>query len=101
MSLGFLFFVLLLLSFGVLFYLLKPTAMEKAVQRQLADIDERPGTSGEKGTILKDEAIRSNSVLDDLASMVPWMPSIGRLVKQSGNDYRASSVFLLSTGAAL
>ena len=100
MSLGFLFFVLLLLSFAVLFYLLKPTAMEKAVERQLADIEERPGSSGEQGTILKDEALRSNSVVDDLVSMVPWYPAIARLTKQSGSDWQASSVFLVSLGAA-
>lgn len=100
MSLGLLFFLLLLLSFAVLFYLLKPTAIEKAVERQLADIEGRPGSPTDKGTILKQEAIRSNTVLDDLVSMVPWYPAIARLTKQSGSDWQASSVFLVSLGAA-
>ncbi len=61
MSLVLLFSLLLILSFAVLFYFLKPTAMEKAVARQLAEIDERPNSSSDRTTILKEEALRSNT----------------------------------------
>jgi tight adherence protein B len=101
MSLALLFLVLLILSFAVLFYLLKPTAMEQAVARQLADIEEKPGSSAERGTILKDEALRSNTVLDELVGMVPWLPAISRLIKQSGSEWRASTIFMLSCVAAV
>ena len=101
MSLALLFLVLLLLSFAVLFYLLKPTAIEKAVARQLEDIEQKPGLSNDRGTILKDEAIRSNTVLDDLASLVPWMPAVARLIKQSGKEWRPSSTVVFSAIAAI
>lgn len=100
MSLVLLFALLLILSFGVLFYFLKPTAMEKAVAQQLADIEERPGSSADRTSILKEEAIRSNTLADDLVGRMPWAPALTRLIKQSGQDWRATPVFLLSAAAA-
>ncbi|MGZ6332554.1 MAG: type II secretion system F family protein [Bdellovibrionota bacterium] len=101
MSLVLLFALLLIVSFAVLFYFLKPSAMEKAVARQLADIEERPD-SGLGGTsILKDEALRSNTLAEQLLGNMPWSPALTRLIKQSGQDWRATSVFLLSAAAAV
>jgi tight adherence protein B len=100
MSLVLLFASLLILSFVVLFYFLKPTAMEKAVAQQLEDIEERPGASSDRTTILKDEAVRSNTLADDLVGRMPWSPALTRLIKQSGQDWRATPVSLLSAAAA-
>ncbi len=101
MSLVLLFSLLLILSFAVLFYFLKPTAMEKAVARQLAEIDERPNSSSDRTTILKEEALRSNTFADELVGRMPWSPALTRLIKQSGKDWRATSVFLLSAAAGV
>ena len=101
MSMVLLFALLLILSFAVLFYFLKPTAMEKAVARQLADIEESPNASAGRTTILKEEAIRSNSLADELVGRMPWSPSLSRLIKQAGKEWRTSYVFLLSAAAAL
>jgi len=101
MSLVLLFSLLLILSFAVLFYFLKPTAMEKAVARQLAEIDERPNSSSDRTTILKEEALRSNTFADELVRRMPWSPALTRLIKQSGKDWRATSVFLLSAAAGV
>jgi tight adherence protein B len=101
MSLVLLFALLLILSFAVLFYFLKPSAMEKAVARQLTEIEERP-TSGFDGTsILKEEALRSNTVADQLVGSMPWSPALTRLIKQSGRDWRAAPVSLVSVAAAV
>jgi tight adherence protein B len=100
MSLVLLFVSLLIVSFAVLFYFLKPTAMEKAVAEQLADIEEKPGSSSGRTTILKDEAVRSNTVADEVVGRLPWSPALNRLIKQSGQDWRATTVFLLSAAAA-
>jgi tight adherence protein B len=100
MSLVLLFTSILVLSFAVLFYFLKPTAMEKAVAQQLADIEERPGSSSDRTSILKEEAIRSNTLADELLGRMPWSPALTRLIKQSGQDWRATHVFLLSAAAA-
>jgi tight adherence protein B len=101
MSLVLLFSLLLILSFAVLFYFLKPTAMEKAVARRLAEIDERPNSSSDRTTILKEEALRSNTFADELVGRMPWSPALTRLIKQSGKDWRATSVFLLSAAAGV
>ncbi len=101
MSLVFLFILILVLCFAVLIYFLKPTAIEKAVAGQLAEIDGRPGASSGGASILKEEALRSDTLVDDLMSFVPWTPAISRLIKQSGNDWRASSVLLVSSIAGL
>src|SRR5438105_2105549 len=101
MSLVLLFALLLILSFAVLFHFLKPTAMEKAVARQLADIEERPNSSSDRTTILKDEAFRSNTFVDHVVGSMPWSPALTRLIKQSGQDWRATPVFLLSAAAAV
>ena len=59
MSLILLFLLLLLLLFGVLVYLLKPTSMEKAVEEQLASIEEVQPVGGASTTILKERVARS------------------------------------------
>jgi tight adherence protein B len=100
MSLVLLFVSLLIASFAVLFYFLKPTAMEKAVAQQLEGIGEGPGSSSDRATILKEGANRSNTVADEIVGRMPWSPALTRLIKQSGQDWRATPVFLLSVAAA-
>ena len=101
MSLVLLFALLLILSFAVLFYFLKPTAMEKAVAQQLADLDKGTGPSSSRSSILKEEGARPHPFADELVGRLPWSDALTRLLKQSGKDWHASSVFLLSIVAAL
>ena len=96
-----LFILVLLISFAVLMYFLKPTAIEKAVAGQLADIGGKPGGTGSGVSILKEEALRSDTLIDDLTSFIPWKPAASRLIKQAGNDWHDSTVVLLSSLAAL
>jgi tight adherence protein B len=100
MSMVLLFILLLIVSFAVLFYFLKPTAMEKAVARQLEDIEARPGSDSDRSSILKEDALRSNTVADQLFGSLPWTPALTRLLKQSGQDWHATPVSLLSAVAA-
>ena len=104
MSLTFLFALLLILCFGVLLYFLRPTAMEKAVAQQLADVGKSSIAPSGRSTILKEGALRSNTIADELIDELPWSGALTSLIKQSGKDWRASSVFLaslaISTGAA-
>src|SRR5215813_1375408 len=103
-SLIFLFALLLILCFGVLLYFLRPTAMEKAVAQQLADVGKSSIAPSGRSTILKEGALRSNTIADELIDELPWSGALTSLIKQSGKDWRASSVFLaslaISTGAA-
>jgi tight adherence protein B len=101
MSMVLLFALILIVSFAVLFYFLKPTAMEKAVARQLEDIEAQPGSGSDRTSILKEDALRSNTVADQLFGSLPWTPALTRLIKQSGQGWRATPVSLLSAVAAV
>jgi tight adherence protein B len=95
-----LFILLLIVSFAVLFYFLKPSAMEKAVARQLADIEDRPNSASDRSSILKEDAFRSNALAEQLFGNMPWSAALTRLIRQSGKDWRATTVFMLSAAAA-
>ncbi len=95
------FLLLLLLTFGVLFYLLKPTAMERAVEDQLASIDAgRFVPSGQPRSILKEKGLQTTP-LDEIATKLPWSQSSSRLIKQAGKDWSFSALSLFSLIAAL
>ena len=100
MSLILLFLLLLLLLFGVLVYLLKPTSMEKAVEEQLASIEEVQPGGGASTTILKERVARSN-VVEQIAHRLPWSHAASRLIKQAGQDWSLGSVSAVSVIAAL
>src|SRR5216684_7175036 len=70
MSLILLFLLLLVLIFGVLVFFLRPTSMEKAVEDQLASIEEVQSTHGERTTILKERVVRSPTV-EEFAQKLP------------------------------
>jgi tight adherence protein B len=100
MSLILLFLLLLILLFGVLVYLLKPTSMEKAVEEQLASIEEVQPVGGASTTILKDRVARS-TVVEQFAQRLPWSPAASRLIKQAGQDWSLGSVSAISLIAGL
>jgi tight adherence protein B len=95
MSLILLFVLLFILMFGVLVYLLKPTSMEKAVEDQLASIEEVQPVGGGRTTILKDKAVRS-TVVDEFAQRLPWSEGASRLIKQAGRNWSFGSVSVVS-----
>jgi tight adherence protein B len=101
MMLVLLFIVLLILSFAVIFYFLKPTSMEQAVAEQLASIEGSDRAVGGSTTILKEGAVHSSPLVDDLVRLIPWSPAASRLIKQSGTGWRIGSVLMFSFGAAL
>ncbi len=91
-----LFGLLFLLSFGVLFYFLRPTPAETAVQQHLAGI-EAGRTGGADGTtILKKEAFSATPLLDDLIAQLPGSRAVLHLIKQSGQKWQVSSVLIFS-----
>jgi tight adherence protein B len=99
MMLVLLFIVLLILSFTVLLFFWKPTSMEKAVAEQMADIEGGQNAAG-PATILKEEAVSSIPVVDELVRIIPWSPAVSTLIKQSGKTWRVSSVLVCSFLAA-
>jgi tight adherence protein B len=100
MSLILLFLLLLALIFGVLVFFLRPTSMEKAVEDQLASIEEVQSTHGERTTILKERVVRSTTV-EEFAQRLPWSEASSRLIKQAGQNWSLGSVSIVSLLAGL
>jgi tight adherence protein B len=89
------FFLLLILMFGVLIYLLKPTAMERAVEDQLAGVEVGQSSREARTTILKGRAVGS-AAIDEIAQALPWSGAASRLIKQAGRDWSFGYVTLFS-----
>ena len=100
MSFVLLFAVVLIVSFAVLFYFLKPTSMEKAVAEQLANIEKSPAQSSVDGTILREDAARPVTFVEEVIGKMPWSAALNSLIRQAGKDWRASSVVLFSLATA-
>lgn len=100
MTLVLVFLLLLILLFAVLMYFLKPTSMEKAVEEQLASLDNTQSPGVARTTILKERAVRSNA-LDDLARLLPWSIEGTRLIKQAGLDWSFGTVTAVSAVAGV
>ena len=96
----FLFFILLLLlSFGVVLYLLRPTSTEVAVQEQLAGLGSK-GSDAQIASILKDDAT-PNAVMNEVMRRVPWAPAVVKLIQQAGMQWRTGTVIVGSMVAGV
>jgi tight adherence protein B len=95
-----LFVLLLLFTFGIAFYMLRPTKTEAAVQQRLDDIQStRAEETGQ--TILKEELYSSNVELSNLIREFPGGLYTLNLIRQSGQNWMVSSVMGISLGATV
>jgi tight adherence protein B len=74
--------------------------MEKAVEDQLASIDEVQPGARDRSTILKEKAVGS-TVVEEFARWLPWSQTATRLIKQAGQNWPFGSVSLFSLIAGL
>jgi tight adherence protein B len=91
-----LFILLLVVSFLVMLYFLRPTATETAVQQHLESIEENRAVEGDGTTILRRQALSATPWLDELLRDLPGSTDLARLVRQAGYNWQVSSLFLLS-----
>ena len=92
-----LFILLLIVTFGVILYFLRPTTTETAVQQHLEHIiEESRAVEGDGTTILKRKRLSAVPWLDELIREIPGSVELARLIRQAGQDWQVSSVFLLS-----
>src|SRR5207245_9106181 len=93
-----LFILLLVTSFGVLIYFLKPTKTETAVEEHLATIEGSRGlgVNPDGTTILKQAPLSSNPMLDELLRRLPGVLGLASLIKQAGQTWQVGSVVLTS-----
>jgi len=96
-----LFILLLIVTFGVLLYFLRPTATETAVQQHLEHIEESRAVEGDGTTILKLEALSATPWLDELIRDIPGSVGLARLVRQSGQKWQVSSILFFSLVVAV
>jgi tight adherence protein B len=96
-----LFVLCLVVSFGVLFFFLKPTKAERAVEQQLAGIQENRVVVTEGPTILKEEQRSSAPWLDQRLLQLPGASTLSTLIKQGGQKWQLSTVFFSSLAAAI
>jgi tight adherence protein B len=93
-----LFLLLLVFSFAVVFFLLRPTKTENAVQRRLEDIQITSAEATGK-TILKEEGYSQNPEVSQLIRQVPGAVGTLDLLRQSGQQWTVSSVMGISVAA--
>jgi len=95
-----LFFVVLILSFAIAFYILRPTKTETAVQQRLDDIQTtRAEEAG--STILKEEGYSSNPEIGRLIREFPGGVYTLNLIRQSGQPWMVSTVMGISLVATI
>jgi len=91
-----LFILLLLVTFGVLLYFLRPTKTEVAVQEHLEHIEDSRTVAGDGSTILKRQALSATPWLDELIRGIPGSEELARMIRQSGQTWQVSSVLFFS-----
>lgn len=95
------FFLLLIVTFLVLLYFLKPTSTEVAVQQRLDSLQKDRDGAADKSTILKDEVFSSTPWLDDLIRRLPFSTPLSLLIRQAGKEWKVGSVLLGSLGIGI
>jgi tight adherence protein B len=93
-----LFVLLLITSFGVLLYFLKPTPTESALEQHLENIKGSRGlaVAPDGTTILKQAPLSSNPVFDQLIRRIPGSSGLANLIKQSGKPWQVGTILAVS-----
>ncbi len=95
-----LFIFLLLLCFGVVFFVLRPTKTESAVQQQLDTIrDTRPEAVSR--TILKAEGYSNSAEVTEIVRQIPGAEETLTLIRQSGVNWNVAPVMGASVLATI
>lgn len=90
-----LFLVLLIFTFAIAFYVMRPTKTEAVVQQRLDDIqDARAEATGQ--TILKEEGFSSNPEIALMIRQIPGAIGTLNLIRQSGQKWKVDAVMGLS-----
>src|SRR5215467_10043675 len=90
-----LFMLLLIFTFVIAYFLLRPTKTETKVQQQLEDIKEsRAEATGQ--TILREQGYSSNAEFNEIIQQIPGALGTLNLIRQSGRSWKVSSVMAIS-----
>jgi len=89
------FLLLLIVTFAVAFYFLRPTKTEAAVQQRLEDIQDAR-TEASAQNILKAEGYSRNPELSEIVRQIPGAIGTLDLIRQAGQGWTVSSVMGIS-----
>ncbi len=95
------FVLLLIFTFLVMLYFLKPTSTEAAIQQRLDSLEKNRSGLADTSTILKEESFSSTPWLDDLIRRLPFSTPLSLLIRQAGKEWKVGSVLLGCLGLGL
>ncbi len=90
------FILILIVTFAVLVYLLRPTATETAVQQRLESIEENRAVESDSSTILRQQALSTTPWLDEFLRETPGSVELQKLIRQAGQTWQVGPLLLLS-----
>jgi tight adherence protein B len=90
------FILLLIVTFAVLLYFLRPTSTETSVQRHLENIGENRTVEGDSANILRPDTLSSILWLDEFLREIPGSLKVARLIRQAGRTWRVGPLLLFS-----
>ena len=96
-----LFILLLVVTFAVLLYFLRPTATETVVQERLDHIEESRAIEGDGSTILRRQPLSASPWLDEIIRDIPGAVDLAKMIQQAGMRWQVSSVMLGSAGLGI
>jgi tight adherence protein B len=88
--------LLLLVTFVVLLYFLKPSKVEAALKRQLANITREPQARTSGLTILRPTVPHGAAWIDAFVRRLPGTSALATMIRQAGKNWQVSSVILAS-----
>jgi tight adherence protein B len=96
-----LFILLLVVTFAVLLYFLRPTATETVVQERLDHIEESRAIEGDGSTILRRQPLSASPWLDEILRDIPGVVDLAKMTQQAGMHWQVSTVMLGSAGLGI
>jgi tight adherence protein B len=95
------FSLLLIFTFLILLYFLRPTSTEVAVHERLKGFETNRSGLADTSTILKEEALSSTPWLDSAIRQLPFSSSLSLLIRQAGKEWKLGPLLLSCLAAAL
>lgn len=90
------FLMLLIFTFGIAFYWLRPTKTETAVQQRLEHIQSSRADASSGATILKEEGYSPNPAVSQIVKQIPGALGTLNLIRHSGLSWTVSVVMGIS-----
>jgi len=102
---GLIFFVVLLLTFGIVLVMTRPTAAERTIEGRIAKLRPMPGNSGpmddDSSVIIKQTPLSKNPRLDTLLRRWKLVRKIQKLIARAESLWSVSGVLAWSLGLAV